>query len=32
MAERMLKQKGFQAVNLDGAFNIYSRAKKEEIK
>ncbi|HSL85779.1 MAG TPA: FAD-dependent oxidoreductase [Bacteroidales bacterium] len=32
MAERMLKQKGFTAVNLDGAFNIYSKAKKEEIK
>lgn len=32
MAERMLKQKGFQAVNLDGAFNIYSVVKKEEIK
>lgn len=32
MAERILKQHGYQAVNLDGAFNIYSRAKKEEIR
>lgn len=32
MAERILKQKGYEVVNLDGAFNIYSKAKKEEIR
>lgn len=31
MAERILKQNGYKAYNLDGAYNIYSRAKKEEI-
>lgn len=31
MAERMLRQKGYKAVNLDGAFNIYNVVKKEEI-
>ncbi|WP_312653488.1 FAD-dependent oxidoreductase [Proteiniclasticum sp.] len=32
MAERILKQKGYRTANLDGAFNIYSKAKKEEIR
>lgn len=31
MAERILKQHGFKVYNLDGAFNIYSKMKKEEI-
>ncbi len=32
MAERLLKQKGYKAMNLSGAFNIYSMVKSEEIK
>lgn len=31
MAERLLKQKGYRAVNLSGAFNIYRLVKSEEI-
>ncbi len=31
MAERLLKQKGYKAMNLSGAFNIYSMVKSEEI-
>lgn len=31
MAERILKQHEFKVYNLDGAFNIYSKMKKEEI-
>lgn len=31
LAERILKQSGYQAKNLDGAFNLYSTIKPEEI-